>query len=248
MYWVIITSSKLILDYLCTKKMSEECMWIKWTCRLSCGPLLSGYIAPFWLFLGNISPWDLVTVLLSPLQRYYGMLPTPIPIHFPHTSPILSLFCLSLPLPFTSQLLSFVLFDPTDLYCYCILPKVFTWGILVILFEIALDCVCSPYKKWPCAWWNVKCFFVLGLSTSMCTLCLLWTWTSAFHVWMRRHVDVSLGLVVIRGQLLGHDYSGILFLSLCAFLHYNSYSMFGKVSVSTFYTSIQGLVDLAGNL
>lgn len=179
-----------------------------------------------------------------PLAKILWHASNPYPYSFSTHFTILSLFCLSLPLPFTSQLLSFVLFDPTDLYCYCILPKVFTWGILVSLFEIALVCVCSPYKK--CAWWNVKCFFCSG--------------SLHVHVYSLPFVNMNLSCVneaACRCQpgSRGNTWSVIRTLiiqefrsSLCVLFCTTTVIACGGKSISTFYTSIQGLVDLAGNL
>lgn len=98
---------------------------------------------PFWLCLSNLNPWDLVTVLLSPpLQRSCGMLPTPIPIHFSHTCPILSLFRLS-PSPFhslhNSQLLSFVLCWTQLTVIATALLHVFSHGTYIHTFYLKLN-------------------------------------------------------------------------------------------------------------
>lgn len=102
----------------------------------------------FSLVIEALETWSLFFCPLTKI-RWHASNPYPHSFftHFPHPFP----FCLSLPLLFTSKLLSFVLFDPTDLYCYCIFPTVFTWGTLIIFFGTALDCVCSSNKKWPCA-------------------------------------------------------------------------------------------------
>lgn len=157
----------------------------------------------FGFALSNISPWDMVTVLLSPLKRYYGMLPTPIPIHFSHTSPILSL--LVSPSPFHSLYNSQLLFNWTQLTlipCYChkgfhpwtlsAFSVILHWFVFVVPIR---DGHVHPPSVHD-GMWSVSLFWV---SSRPCVLSLpsqTWTPASNFHVWMSWHIDSSLGLVL----------------------------------------------------
>lgn len=145
-----------------TTGTSDECMFLKWTCRL-----LSGYKAAFWLCLGNINPWDLVTALLSPFAKIPWHASNPYSPFIFHTLPPSSPLVIS-PSPFHSRTThnsrELVFIGPRWLALpHVCCPGGFSWDKVVVLFEHILHCVCSPYKEWPCAWRNVKCFFVLGL-------------------------------------------------------------------------------------
>lgn len=166
--------------YKCVLSNHSNCWMFEWNGHAARRVFLHLWVLSTILSFPSISALEtLLTDLLSPLSGFCGVLPTPSPIHFSHTHPPPHPFpFLSLPPPsFPSKLLAFVLLDPADLYCHCILPTVFTCGILVILLENAPDCLLGQWrKKRPCARENVKRFFVQG----PCTLCSFWTWTSTF--------------------------------------------------------------------
>lgn len=105
---------------------------------------------------GNVISSDLVTALFDPFVKILWHASNPYPIHFSHTSPILSL-CLSLPLPFTLQLT--------------------TLGVCVYWTQLTLIAIVLPpsFLLWTYSAFSLKLHQSVSScnKTCICSLCMM---------------------------------------------------------------------------